>query len=616
MENTSKQSVEVEEAARYFIQCAGRPRDTVDIGKLTSALTCLYSKGHMTNLAPVLPLLLKIKGKPFSLKNHFVLEPLFSMLMSKETIIKGGRQFGKSTTCAAQMVMRSACIPHFDTLYVAPRYEQTRLFSSSRVRPFLSPGSLLGKLMTCTTGEGSVLQRTMVNGSSLHFSFAYLDADRICGLSSSCAFLDEVADIDPSLFDVIFPVLDASDYGIKQFTGTPKTTDNILQELWEKSSQAEWVTPCLACKHWNIASVNFDLLGMIQRDGLSCASCGRRIDAELGHWEHAEPSRQHTFPGWHVPQPIMPMHYRPNQLTGDMRKWAALWDAKNNMNKTGFYNQKLGESCDVRLSLLTRHDLIQASDPRYTNDFKAAVARKGDYQSLTLGVDWGGGGEDGLSSTKLAVLGHRPDGSSDCLFGENVSTYARDAVHEAKIVIHRYQAFGCSLLAHDFGGAGALRETLLIQAGFPIKMLFPVSYTMATAADMVTYKPPSAVSTRWYYSVDKARSLMLLCQIIKHRQLRFPAFESWRDLADDFLALVEDIRQLPRQSDIFLISRKKNQSDDFVHAINLACLAHWHSHQRYPNLASVMGIKISPEQEAALRGESSPREGFDGNIMA
>jgi len=564
------------------------------------ALATLYATGKLASLVPILPLLLKLKGQPYSLRNHFPMEPMFSLKMPRSFVFKCGRQVSKSTTLGAQGCIQAAVIPYFSSLYVAPRFEQTRRFSNNYVKPFLI-NTPLGDAILSKKDEQSVLQRSFRNGSTLHFSFAFLDPDRVRGISADQCRYDEVQDLDTDFIPIINETLSASEYDMRQYTGTPKTFDNTLQGLWERSSQAEWIIQC-SCGYWNIATVEFDLLRMIQKNGLSCAKCDRLIDSSTGHWEHRFPEKRFTYAGYHVPQPVMPMHYLPNPKTGMMDKWADLWAAKNTLTKAELYNEKLGESCDVRVSLVTKTDLQSASVLRHANEYKAALKLRDQYTTCTMGVDWGGGGEKGISHTAIAILGHRPNGQIDVIYGERLVNIT-DPAEEVALILHYYRAFRCSLLAHDFCGAGAIRETLLIQAGFPIRQVFNAAYVRATAAAMVTFKPPTGSSARWQYTVDKARSLVLLCQLIKHGHYRFPRFETWESLADDFLALVEDKHSMARGADIYLVTCKANRSDDFAHAVNYASLCQWHVTRKYPDLASRIGIRITAAQEAELSPE-------------
>ena len=591
----------VQAAAQLLISVSSASKvESQHYASLVDALSTLYTAGQLDTLVPALPLLLRLKGQPYNLKRHFVMEPLFSLHPPRSIIYKAGRQISKSTSLAAQRSLYAALIPYFSSLYIAPRFEQSRRFSNNYVRPFLNE-SPLGQLTLNPAAEQSVLQRTFKNNAMLHFSFAFLDADRTRGIAADSVSFDEVQDIDTDFIPVITETLSASDYDLRQYAGTPKTMDNTLQALWEESSQAEWITPCPACNHDNIAAVEYDLLAMIQVQGPSCAKCGKPIDPETGHWEHRYPKLQFDFEGRHVSQVIMPMHYAINPQTGQKDKWRQLVIAKDKMDKSKLYNEKLGESCDVRVSLLTRADLINASQKlnNRLNNLKEALTYCEDYLDCTMGVDWGGGGEQGVSYTAAAVMGHNADGTMDLLYGERITDLA-DPGEEARRLLNYFRAFRCSLFGHDFCGAGAIRETLMLQAGMPILQIFPAAYVRATAADMVTYKPPTEYNSRFHYSVDKARSLVLICQLIKHGFIHFPNYESWKDLSEDMLALAEDRHTMAAGSDIYLVTRKANRSDDFMNAVNYAALAFWHAQQRYPQLAEKLGIRLTAEQEAEL----------------
>jgi hypothetical protein len=218
-----------------------------------------------------------------------------------------------------------------------------------------------------------------------------------------------------------------------------------------------------------------------------------------------------------------------------------------------------------------------------------------------MGVDWGGGGISGTSYTTIAILGFKPGGNIDVLYGERLMDCVQ-SVEEVSIILRYMRAFRCSLVAHDFNGAGSVKETLLIQSGMPTSRIFPAVYMRATAANMVTYKSPSDTrGGRSYYVVDKARSLVLLCELIKHGVFKFPKFETWSALSKDFLALVEERHEMPRGGDVFLVTRKSTQSDDFAHSVNFAALAYWHANQRFPNLASKLGIRLTSQQETDLQ---------------
>jgi hypothetical protein len=195
--------------------------------------------GQIHTLEPLLPLLLTLKGKPYTLDDHFPFSPLFRTRMAKNLLVKSGRQVSKSTSLAANGVIVANAIAHFSTLYVTPLYEQVRRLSGNYVRPFIDQ-SPVKSLWTGTNTENSVLQRSFKNQSRMYFSFALLDADRVRGLSCDRVNYDEVQDMDPDHIPIIREVMSHSKWGISWYTGTPKTEDNTIEKLWQRSSQAQW----------------------------------------------------------------------------------------------------------------------------------------------------------------------------------------------------------------------------------------------------------------------------------------------------------------------------------------------------------------------------------------
>jgi hypothetical protein len=194
------------------------------------ALGRLYQHGNIPTLVPILPQLLSLNGKPFSLKDHFPFEPMYTRFgIPKKTVLKCGRQVSKSTTLAVQGIIQSAVKPFFKTLFVCPLFEQIRRFSSNYVRPFIQNSPVKSALIGETVaGAQNVLQRTMRNESIMFFTFCFLDAERVRGIPADKLAIDEVQDINWDFIGVLEHCLKASPYKFQQFSGTSKTEDNTL----------------------------------------------------------------------------------------------------------------------------------------------------------------------------------------------------------------------------------------------------------------------------------------------------------------------------------------------------------------------------------------------------
>lgn len=565
----------------------------------------------LPSLEPLLPLLLNLNGKPYDLSSHYPFQPLFRCMSPKNQVWCTGRQVSKSTSLAAHGVVIANAVPFFKTLFITPLYEQIRRFSNNYVRPFIDQ-SPVKSLWSGSSTENSVLQRSFKNNSMMIFSFALLDADRVRGVSADRVAIDEVQDMDPDHIPIIQETMSYSKYALSSYTGTPKTLDNPIYGLYKRSSQAEWFIPCLNCKHWNIPSLDHDLDKMIgpYHDGISeqcpgtiCAKCQKPINPRKGRWVHRHPERRWQFAGYHVPQIILPLHF------ADPEKWSTLLlkrEGFGNMTQAQFYNEVMGESIDSGQKLVTETDLKKACSLPWNNEKTPSPECLKDIMHYThriLAVDWGGGGEEGVSFTVLTVLGYRPDGTIDVLWAKRL-VLGSDHLAEAKECMHWSRTFNCGFIAHDYTGAGTVRETVMAQAGIQLDRVMAVRLVRAASQDLMVYKPPTPINHRAHYSLDKTRSLLYTCQAIKLQQIRFFRFD-WQSqdmpgLISDFLSLVENKAESRTGSDIYTITRNTLLSDDFAQAVNIGAAALWHITKSWPNFASIAGVQRAAASGARL----------------
>lgn len=587
-----------------------------NVRKVIQLQRALRDSGTPT-LKPLLPLVLSLKGKPYSLENYFPFEPFFRTRLPRATLLKTGRQVSKSTSLAAQGILTSVSFPYFSTLYVTPLFEMIRRFSHNYVREFIESSPAKDLLVKESLAQ-NVLQRQFNNGSNMYFSYAFLDAERTRGIPADKNAIDEVQDVQYDLLQIIHETLSGSSHALKQYSGTPKTRENTIEKLWEDSSKAEWVIKCHhpGCGYWNVPSFAHDLLKMIgpAHDGISeaipgvvCAKCRKHLNPRAGRWIHSYPERRWSFAGYHVPQIILPLHY------ANPEKWDLLvgkLEGRSNTTLTTFLNEVCGESHDEGSRLLTETDLKGAAVLPWPNDWRQASENIGGYVRRVLAVDWGGGGgsigavgEGGRTRTSftcLAVLGFCPDGKIDVLWGMR-SLKTHDYYYEAQLVVETLNRFKCTHLVHDYGGAGAIRETLIWQAGWPAEHIIPIAYHAAAKHNIMNFHPATTSHPRHWYSVDKSRSLVLTAQCIKFGALRFFQYDyktaDDQGLLRDFLALVEDKIDGRGRTDRYLIIRHPNMPDDFAQAVNIGCCALWYMSKQWPDLSATMKFQIPVDLE-------------------
>lgn len=575
----------------------------------------------MATLKPILPLLLRLKGKPYKLHNYFPFEPFFRTRMPKTVLLKTGRQVSKSTSLAAQGVVFSNSIPYFSTLYVTPLFEMIRRFSHNYVRQFLEE-SPVRKLWLGTKTMNSVLQRTFLNGAAMYFSYAFLDAERTRGIPADKNVIDEVQDMNYDFLQIIHETLSGSPYALKQYAGTPKSLDNTIEKLWQDSSQAEWMIKChhAGCGRWNVPAADWDLVDMIgpwhreiseKFPGVVCAHCStnavlKPLNPRTGRWVHRFPERRWTQAGYHVPQIIMPMHY------ASQEKWDALVGKRQgraNTTPTTFLNEVCGESCDTGSKLVTVSELKAACVLPWVR--RAAEAKKHTkrYVRRILSVDWGGGGgtvkgaasktgeqkRERTSYTTLAVLGMTPDGKVDVLWGHR-SVRTHDWEYEAKLCVEAMKEFKCSHIAHDYSGAGEGRLVLLYQSGIPPTNILNIRY-QGFGHSIMNFHEATEDHPHDWYAVDKSRSLVTTCMAIKYGLIRFFKYDyvsaDQPGLLEDFLALIEEKVDTRLGSDTYVIVRNPNKPDDFAHSVNMGSCCLWWMTKKWPNIAEAAKFQIS-----------------------
>jgi len=381
------------------------------------------------------------------------------------------------------------------------------------------------------------------------------------------------------------------------YAGTPKTMEGTLQGLWVDSSQAEWVIKCRACNYWNIPSLAHDLDKMIgsnweeaseEKPGVVCARCGRPINPREGHFEHARPELRFEHAGYHIPQIIMPFHY------ANPRKWKLLLHKRaggSNYTPAKFYNEVLGESFDSGAKLVSQTDIKRACTLPWANTIEEALQHYNpdNYVMRVLGVDWGAGGEKEVSFTTMAVCGLTPAGQIHVIYGEKSLTPTAH-MEEANRCITLMQQFRCTHIAHDYTGAGALRETFMTQRGLNHRQLIPIAYVRAASGNLMRFVPATDIHPRDHYRVDKSRSLTTLAAAIKTGSVRFFQYD-WKNreepgLLNEFCALVEDKVQSRTAGDIYTVIRHPHLSDDFAHSVNLASCSMWYTTRKWPQFTA------------------------------
>lgn len=403
-------------------------------------------------------------------------------------------------------------------------------------------------------------------------------------------------DLDPAFLPIIDSCLSHWHQPVTFKSGTSKTKDTTLYMAFEESSQGIWHVRCprFPCDRDNICCVEgghlLDMIGPYRSDiseqnpGLVCSKCRKPLNPRSGRWVHRRPELMDYRFGIHVPQPIVPIHYAVKE------KWRTLLDkmAGRGSYTTGkFYNEVLGEAYDVAYKLFSIDDLKAAAQGIGPNEPDRAKARANRYVFVVLGVDWGGGGDDGVSRTKIAAAGMRPDGIAEVFYGAQFPP-TMDSLTDARDVLAAAKLCKAKIIAHDYNGVGLPAEAAMTHFGWSPAQLAPMYYMANLSGDMVSFNQPAGNRARGFYVMDKGKTFKFLSMAVKALKVRFFDYDTAnRDspgLLNDFLCLVENLIEGTSRNTYTVRRRNKSDSDDFANAVNYATAALWEFTQTWPDL--------------------------------
>lgn len=485
--------------------------------------------------------LLWLEGKPFSLNEY----PFYRTIYNgryKSTLLMCGRQVGKSTSIANFIITESIAIPFFREYYISPSKEQTLMFSNTRLGKTLAYSPLIKKYWQSPEHADRVLHRSYTNGSENAFTYACDDADRARGYSADRCSFDEFQDMN---YDAVVPVVTAcmknSKYRFELFAGTPKTMENAIQFVWERSTQSEWCMKCSGCGRWNFVQSEKSL----GKHGPICLNprCGKGLDPRVGQWVDMKKPEidaktgtlQQLTKGFHIPQPIMPENIA-LCFEGDSARQAiaqSRWDDilrdMSNYTASKFRNEVLGVSDAQGTRLISLEELKALCTG-------AELSRTPDYQKLegitltVAGVDWSGGGTTGVSRTVLWVWGYdRNHQKLRCLYYRIYP--GNNPVDDVADIAQVCEAYGVSMVVGDAGEGALANATLRQRLG-------------AHRCAMVQYGSQSK-PMQWNgvdrYMADRTTLIDNFLMALKQQRAIYPPYLQAKAAIDDVLNVYEEV---------------------------------------------------------------------------
>lgn len=489
---------------------------------------------------------LRFRDQPLSLQRYKLMWPMYD-LEAPKIIYKTGRGVTKSTTLSNIMVLNARFRNFYKSLYVAPLASQTMKFSNLYVKPTIR-GSPLINNFSDSASNGSVLLKTFKNNSAILFNYIANGVDRIRGTHVDEVNWDEVQDMPWDHLPEVEQVLSASRWHIQRYCGTPKTLDNTIEYLWMMSSQNEWLVRCIHCNK-ECACVLPQAFDMVGPDGPRCYHCQRLLDVEIGRWEITNPGRTTAFLGLHVPQ-IFVSH----NLT--RARWDDIYQNFLTYPRAKFANEVLGLSFDMGGRLINLTEL-RALKVLVNDDVK----KPNTYAKIVAGIDWG---IAAISSfTVLTIIGITGAGKFHLIYAKKF--LHTDIVAQVEEIAKTLAEYRVDMAGADFG-VGYTNNQLLRKLWCPQNLHKLAEYQYCSSRSLLIWNKKIS-----RYLLNKTNSLNILFLDFKQQHVLFPnspiSDEIFADVLSEYEEVVESTSGVNK-----VFRRNPAQPDDYLHAINFACI--------------------------------------------
>lgn len=513
----------------------------------------------------VAQLLFYLDGSPLEMPREKMrhLVPIYDA-PDNEMLLMFGRQTHKSTTVGFKLVTPGLMIPSYRSLYVAPTMQQVSVFSTDKLDGTLRESPIIKQMFLSNKIASQVFYKELRNGSKIYLRSAYRNADSIRGISADQVFFDEVQDIMRDNIPVIqqcmghsmehgealrrkFPNIPVSLFRRTLYAGTPKTMENTLTGLWNKSSQNEFVVKCEYCnKHNYIDEQNIGATGAI------CRVCGKPIWYHNGQWV----ATKFDMPinGFRLPQIILPWinnPKRPDAWKVNVINTQMLYSVEK------YYNEILALPYANARHPINEEHIVSCCVPDLTcareDTGLASIGIKPGAVTCVAGIDWGKGDTASGTSYSVISIGAFINGKFTTIFMKRYTGRQNsEALYQLQDMITLIKRFNCKLVIADTGD-GRTSNAHLVKALGPQR--FTEIYENGVQKTLIKW------STDGKYVISRTQMMTNLFMEIQRQQVRFFRFDEFKNFMPDFTGIYTEYSDRTR-----LTMYDHNIPDDAFHA--------------------------------------------------
>lgn len=500
----------------------------------------------------------------------------------RRILLMTSRQTEKSTTIGNKLMALCNMRPMYEALFVTPAAIQTTGFSKARIDGIVDISPML-KQQRSRHDTWNLLEKTWMNRSKIYLRYAFLNADRIRGLSVNAVFGDEIQDLLQDVMPVIEETASHHQGSLFVYSGTPKTFDNTIENYWSKhSTQNEW---CIPCEHHGTpkdpSSWHWIVLGPknIGKTGPVCERCGNAINPQhpYARWVQMNPGAD--WEGFRICRLMVPW------FQGE--KWHEILEAQRRYPMAQFMNEVMALSYDSGVKPLTRGEVVRVCDDSYTMD-EDQVAKLRESHKLYAGIDWGTGEN---AYTVMFVGGYtRSDNHFQIVYARRFDGPLVDPDPQMAEIFRLINKFRIGLIGTDYG-MGFHPNKKLISA-YGAKRIHPFQY-VARTTHKVKYAP-----ARHVYVTFRTPVMADIFNAIKATKIRFPRWDRFREpFAEDMLSIRSEYSETQK---MIKYDKTRGVTDDSFHALVYTVLASMFEIRR-PDI-------IAPIQESTEEGARSREE--------
>lgn len=461
-----------------------------------------------------------------------------------------------STTICTRMLMNSHMLPGYQGLYIVPNAQQLKTTADRLWQ--------METRFAANVGTQNLYTKKYSNGSMIYMLHCGETANDARGKSSWEIIIDEAQSMDPTIIPDILECNQMSPLPITLYTGTAMSTETLLEQEWQKSSQGVWHIKAGDGRTWLNMHDEDTLLKVCDNPrGPTCPITGKVLDVTDGHYEHMYPERlDRGYIGLHVPQVII------KDNVDNPLQWSKLYRKRQEYDTNKFLMECCGIAMAEGMREITQADLERMCDITADTDELLRRCNRGYYRLVVSGCDWGGSDYNQAAKTKTSytvhcILGVAPNGMVDVL---HFNRYAgMDYKSIGADIVKNHLKFHGNVIVSDFGVGSAYNA--YIRENLPVFSHFIAQFTAPNTVPLAPIKNSNLTN---HVGINKTEAITNVFSDVKRGRIHAMNWGKMEQYLMDFLNVYRAPVDTEQGMTKFRWIRNATKADDALMAFTFA----------------------------------------------